>query len=447
MPLFGFSDITFNKGAASRKGPLGSLVDSRFKTTTLKYPIDIGNNDKAHYMVFYVRQQEKTQFKGAKVVDDDAINSATNGSGFNAASVASKLNSLNPQNFASSVGGELLNKINGGLSQINQATGGALSGVTSAIGKAAGGVVSGVQNLFGQKTSLIGGNSAATQEIIGNSIKNITGQSFLKTTQLTTDAIALYMPDTLQYSYSQSYDQLSLGGELLGQALAAGMSMKDAFKEGQGLSDTVKKAAAAGGETAKLVAAQKGAATVGSLTGSSQTAQLGFTAITGTVQNPMLEMIYKSPNFRTFQFDFTFYPRDEREALEVQRIIERFRFHQAPELVQGAQGFLIPPSEFDIRFYYGGAQNPNIPQIATCILTTLDVNYAPNGWTAYEVPGENNPSLGRTGMPVAIQLTLQFQEKSYLTKKDFRNDNSGGKFEKNTDPGYNQVNDKGEGLF
>jgi hypothetical protein len=108
--------------------------------------------------------------------------------------------------------------------------------------------------------------------------------------------------------------------------------------------------------------------------------------------NPMLEMIYKSPNFRQFQFDFTFYPRDEKEALEVQKIIERLRFHQAPELAS-AQGFLIPPSEFDIKFYYGSSQNPNIPAIATCVLTNIDVNYAPNGFSAYEVPGENNPLI------------------------------------------------------
>ena len=56
------------------------------------------------------------------------------------------------------------------------------------------------------------------------------------------------------------------------------------------------------------------------------------------------------------------------------------------------------------------------------MLTTIDLNYAPNGFAAYEVPGENGPELGRTGMPVAIQLTLQFQETTYLTKKDFNLD-------------------------
>jgi hypothetical protein len=420
MPLFGFGDIQFNKGSVTRKGPLGSLVDNRFQTTTLRYPIDVGNYDKAHYMVFYIRQQSNTKFPGT-VADENAVNSAATSLQNNA---FSQLNALQPSNIGSQVGGQLLSKINNGLSEINKATGGALDGLTSAVGKTAGGVVNDINNLFGRKTSLIGGNSASTQRNIDTSIKAITNKGplgSLRKTQLTTDAIALYMPDTLQYKYSQSYDQLSLGGEMLGQALAAGASAVDAFKSGEGAVAAIDKAASAGGESAKLLAFQKVAGTVGSLTGSGQTAQLGFTAVTGTVQNPMLEMIYKSPNFRTFQFDFMFYPRDEREALEVQKIIERFRFHQAPEL-SSAQGFLIPPSEFDIKFYYGGAQNPNIPSIATCVLATIDVNYAPNGWSAFEVPGENAPSVGRTGMPVAIQLTLEFQETTYLTKSDFKQD-------------------------
>jgi len=275
--------------------------------------------------------------------------------------------------------------------------------------------------LFGKANISIGGDSAATQAIIDTSIKKITNKSFLQTTQLTTDAIALYMPDTLNYSHSQTYDQLSLGGEMLGKVAGAAQSAADEYNKGGG-----KDAMSSVLKSAGLTAGQAGAQVLGKLTGSEQSAQIGFTAATGKVQNPMLEMIYKSPNFRSFSFDFMFYPRDEQEALEVQRIIERLRFHQAPELVKDAQGFLVPPSEFDIKFYYAGAQNPNIPPIATCVLTTIDVNYAPNGFSAYEVPGENSPALGRTGMPVAIQLTLQFQETTYLTKEDYRNDRGAG---------------------
>jgi hypothetical protein len=207
-----------------------------------------------------------------------------------------------------------------------------------------------------------------------------------------------------------------LGSEAGGQLLAGGKSIADAYERG-GASEAGGAVAKTGVETAKQIVGT-GAA---KLLGSGQTGQ-AILAATGRVQNPMLEMVYKSPNFRTFQFDFTFYPRDEREALEVQRILERLRFHQAPELMPDAGGFLIPPSEFDIKFYNSGKENPNIPQIASCVLVSLDINYAPNGWSAYETPGENNPSLGRTGMPVSIQATLQFQEMTYLTKADFRSD-------------------------
>ena len=405
MPLFGLGDIQFNKGASVRKGPLGALVDNKFKTTTLRYPIDIGNYDKGHYMVIYIRQQQNTQFKG-DTVDDNAINKAAEQT---QQAAANKIRSSLSGNLNSSIGGELLNKINNGLSQINNVSGGALGGLTSALGKVAGGVAGSIDSLFGQKTSLIGGNSAATQTVIDTSIKKITNKSFIKTTQLTTDAIALYMPDTLAYTYSQSYDNAEMGGELLGQAAAAGVSLKEMFEKGG-----VLPAAGAVGKSAALLAGEKASGLLGQNTGA-----VAFQALAGVAKNPMLELIYKSPNFRTFQFEFSFYPRDEREALEVQKIIERLRFHQAPELVQDAQGFLIPPSQFDIKFYYGGVQNPNIPPMTTAVLTTIDVNYAPNGWSAYEVPGENQPSLGRTGMPVAIQVSLQFQETTYLTKQDF----------------------------
>ena len=72
--------------------------------------------------------------------------------------------------------------------------------------------------------------------------------------------------------------------------------------------------------------------------------------------------------------------------------------------------------------------------MTTSVLTNIDVNYAPNGWSAYEVPGENQPSLGRTGMPVAIQVTLQFQETTYLTKQDFNSGRSQGIVQNVNDP-------------
>jgi hypothetical protein len=416
MALFGLSDISFDKGTSSRKGPLAALVGNEFATTTLKYPLDIGNADKAHYMVFYIKAQKATQFKFTAATDFTSGDYAGSGS---VSSISGMMSGT-----SASLGQQLLAKVNSGLGQLNAVTNGALGGLTGALGTAAGGIATGIDNLFGKASLSLGGESAQTSSHIDTSIKAITNKSFLKTTQLTTDAIAMYMPDTLNYSYTQSYTDLNLGNELGGKVLAAGSSIIDAFKGGEGAGGKTGAAAGAIAKSAALELASKAATAIGSVAGSG-TAQLGFQAATGTVRNPMLEMVYSSPGFRSFQFEFTFYPRDEREALEVQRIIERFRFHQAPELVKDAEGFLIPPSEFDIKFYYAGSMNPNIPAMATTVLTQIDVNYTPNGWTAYEVPGENKPALGRTGMPVAIQLALQFKETTFLTKDDFKGGEKG----------------------
>jgi len=411
MALFGFSDISFDTNVISKIGPLGKLVGSQFEKNTYRYPLDIGNADKGHYLMIYIRQQDRSSFKtGTFAGGQNAFAAAANDLQNKAKAEIQNGLQAAQNKLNTAVGGDLLNKVN------TSNLGGTISGF---LGDAYNGVVGGINNLFGQTGITFGGSSALTKSVIDTSIKNITNQSFLKITSLTTDAIALYMPDSLSYTYSQTYDQMELGNELGGKMLAAGGSAVEAFKSGEGTAQSLAKAGASTGKSAYYEGAdllRKGA---GGLVGEN-TARLGFTAVTGSVRNPMLEMIYKTPNFRTFSFDFVFYPRDEKEALEVQRIVERLRFHQAPELVKGASGFLIPPSEFDIKFYYGGTQNPNIPPISTCVLETINVDYAPNGFSAYEVPNESQPSLGRTGMPVAMKVSLSFKETTYLTKSDFR---------------------------
>jgi hypothetical protein len=220
------------------------------------------------------------------------------------------------------------------------------------------------------------------------------------------------MPDTLQFTYAQGYENLEMGKELAGQAFQVGKGAIEKLKTGEETNVT-------GALKAAIVAgAVKG---LGEASGSTATAKAGTFALLGGVVNPMLEMLYTSPDFRSFTFEFIFYPRDEREALEVQNILERLRFHQAPELDASSSGvLLIPPSEFELQFYYAGKPNPNLPPIARCVLTNISMDYAPNGWSSYEMPGEYSPALGRTGMPSAIRVTMDFKETQFLTKKDFR---------------------------
>jgi hypothetical protein len=237
--------------------------------------------------------------------------------------------------------------------------------------------------------------------------------TFLRTTKRTTDSIALYMPDTLAFTDEQTYDRLSLGGENAALGAAGVSILSDAASgdkfDAKGL-----------GKNASPFIGDFIANRLSSLLGQNNT-RAAMATLFGAVKNPQLELLYSSPDFRSFAFEFMFYPRSEKEAAEVQNIVQRLRFHQAPEILTGSAGyFMVPPSEFDIEFHYNGEVNPNIPKISTCALTSISVDYAPNGFRAYEVPGENAPKLGSTGMPVGMRVNLTFRELEIMTKLNYQ---------------------------
>jgi hypothetical protein len=418
MAFFGLSDINFNPDTKRTFGPLSALENTPYKQTSLKYPTDVGSYDKGHYMVFFVREQKETRFSASGRgggTFDAGTEKAIQEQLATGISVSNKTSTSKLRNvFAQEINGALTNAISQGTNFLSQKGG--------KLGSKIGGTINNF--VAGPKQS---SSEQKYDQAVEYSIKSISDKSpfgFLNTTQLTTDAIALYMPDTINFDSKASYDGLNPGKELLGQALVAAPAIVDEYRKGGG--------AAALNALKKSGALQNvGQKVLDKFNLGGDTARLGVFGFTGKVTNPMIELIYSAPDFRSFQFEFFFYPRSEAEALEVQKIIDRFRFHQAPELdvigEAGRQsGLLIPPSEFDIKFFYAGKQNPNIPAIATCVLESIQVNYAPNGWSAYEVPGENDPLLGRTGMPVGIQMSLQFKETTYVTKSDFGDQKIGG---------------------
>lgn len=241
------------------------------------------------------------------------------------------------------------------------------------------------------------------------------GKTFLGTFRpsLTNQAIVLYMPDTLNFDLKQSYSNLTPGKEFLAQAIMAGPSILGYLKKGDFKGMALAALNSGAGTIAlKSVANQLGLSSDASLD------KILSAFKGGQVLNPMLELMYGSPDLRTFQFEFFFHPRDEMESKHVLDIIELFKYHSSPEL--GSTGMLIPPSQFDISFFYRGKQNPNIPEIATCVLTGVQSNYAPKGFATYESFSDpDTPTKGGTGMPVSITLSLSFTETTYLTKADF----------------------------
>ena len=438
MAFFGLTDIKFNQIETRNFGPLAALEGSEFEKSTLQYPDDVGNTPRGHYMVFFIREQVNSSFKADTrggqsfaAEDEEAVYDALNktrnfpGGGVSAGKIT----------FADRINGALTSAISKGTGALTSKFG---SGGVA--GKVAGKVDSFVKGPQPQE-QLKEGNSTPIED----SVKSITDKNkkalgFLRRTQLTNDAIALYMPDTINFDSNASYNDVGLGEDNLAQLLVAAPNLVKQFKDNPDpkllMSAALKSGLVQnlGQEAAKKI----GLGNIG---------RVGLFTATGGVTNPMIELIYSSPKLRTFQFEFFFYARSEKEAYSVQKIIDRFRFHQSPELQGGLNsqmGLLIPPSEFDIKFFYAGRQNPNIPPIGTCVLEQIQVNFAPKGWTAYESIGENIAALGRTGMPVAIQMSLQFKETTIITKEDFKSQGMSG----GTMPGVAAYSDAGrEGTF
>ena len=416
MPFFGLSNIRFNQDVP-RTGPQRALEDVGFGnigSTTLRYPLDVGSVDKGHYMVFFVREQTNTQFSATNrgfqkfsEKDDEVFSKIDQqAKGFGGGGV-----SAGRKTFADTINDKLTSVISKGTSKLTttSATGGKVAGYID-------GFVKGPQpqQQLNEKTNT--SVEASVKSITDKNTATALGAKLLKRTVLTSEAIALYMPDTLNFDSSANYSDVKPGEELMGQLLTAAPNLIDRYRANP--NDLKGLAGAAFKSGLAYQAAEKLAPDIAR----SATGRLGLFAATGGVTNPMIELIYTSPSLREFQFEFFFYPRDEKEAIEVQKIIDRFRFHQSPELSGGLasqNGLLIPPSEFELKFYYAGRQNPNIPPIGRCVLKSLQVNFAPRGFSAYESVGENLPALGRTGMPITIQMSLSFQETSFITKEDF----------------------------
>jgi hypothetical protein len=403
MALFTLSDITYKEQAARTIAP---LPNEKFGTNLLRYPIDIGSVDKGHYMVIHIQVQDKTEYS-YEFASDTRSQIQKNRQG-----LFGQTNSTNLGGTLNSVVGAAQKLGQIGVESLRDNISGDFAEKAISVSKGINNTVTNTLNAFGVKSSDIVGVVTGAAQGAGEAFGSLNNVNFLRRTKRTTDSIALYMPNTLNFTHTQGYSDLDLGSEtaaLLGAFGKVGLEGGvDPNQRGRNLSPFLLQKIASGLLANKLIDSPKAATAA-------------FIGATGLTQNPQLELIYTTPSFREFRFSFMFYPRSEQEALEVQKLIKRLKFHQAPEVKSGSAGyFLVPPSEFDIEFYYNGQINPNIPTISTCVLTSIDMDYAPNGFHTFETPGDNSPQLGATGMPTAIRMDLSFKETEIMTKFNFQ---------------------------
>ena len=269
-------------------------------------------------------------------------------------------------------------------------------------GSVIGAVASGsVSNIFG----VIAGGGIAGAVALG-----VAGKIAATTTReqkRLTSAIALHMPNSLSIRYAVEWgSEDMIGAEMISKLLEEGTAAAKSLSETNisSMVDAVKKTTVDGLVNSTLGA---GIANVGLSTapgGAYMSARSGLAA------NPRKEMVFKGVDFRTFTFDYQFFPRSEDEAKNVEEIINTFKFHMHPEYKDTDSFLYLYPSEFDITYYTREGENRHIHRHTSCVLTELNISYAPQG----------NFNVFANGMPTQINITLSFKELAIPTKESIK---------------------------
>jgi hypothetical protein len=205
------------------------------------------------------------------------------------------------------------------------------------------------------------------QQTLKGSIKESYDLVLNKRKKKPVSTIALYMPDTLNFQMDPQYGGTSLVNTVANAAskipfVGGGVSM---------ISNAVQS------DLGRLALATQGLAL-----------------------NPQEQLLFDGITFRTYQLAFTFTPYSRQEARTVREIIKQFRLYAAPQIKEGAAGmFFIPPATFNLTFKFNGKDNENLSKVGESVITSIDVNYTPNGFSAHS-----------DGAPVQTTLTLQFKE-------------------------------------
>ena len=362
------------------QGPQRKLATNPYKVEDLRFPPNIGQDRaRSHWIKFIptIQQAGKYQVQTTNQLSRaDTNRSSSFGFGGQIGSTA------DPLNGAGAVAGLGLIKtaeaaVSGDVPDVLSDALKGLAGDKAAAGRAIGAGVGAVAS------------GALTAGVVS-------GINVTRKTRRAAAFISLYMPDTVTQTIVNDYDQISLT-QALGKA---GLAAQAGGEIVAGDLESIGGAVGPGGrEVAGALAEQTGNF------GSGITDVLLFSA--GFAQNPQVELLFKSVQNREFLFDFKFTPRTSEEAQTIINIIKAFKFHAAPEIPDTGNGrYFVPPDEFDIVFMYGDKRNPNLPQLSTCVLQGIDLNYASAGqWTTF-----------KDGMPVEISLQLRFKEVEIIHK-------------------------------
>lgn len=133
--------------------------------------------------------------------------------------------------------------------------------------------------------------------------------------------------------------------------------------------------------------------------------------LTGGILNPNLELLFDGPTTRSFNYNFVFSPRDDKETIKVAKIIRFFKEGMAVQR-SNASLFLKAPNVFKIDYLFKEEDDhPFLNRIkGPCALTNCTVDYTPNG----------TYMTFTDGSMISYNVSLTFQELEPLYADDYK---------------------------
>ena len=154
-----------------------------------------------------------------------------------------------------------------------------------------------------------------------------------------------------------------------------------------------------------------GAAVVEAATGGSGGSLL--TRATGNIMNPNMELLFKKPSLRPFEFTFKLAPRSKKEAEQVIGIIRTFK--QSMAVIRSESNlFLKTPHTYKLQYKHRGKDHRFLNEFKECALMNMSVNYTPDGnYATYE-----------DGVMTAYEMRLSFTEIEPVFNDEYGNDDT-----------------------
>ena len=356
------------KRSDTKQDAFAKIKEDGFATRILSYPSDLGNAGQGHYIMFYINDQKhanvafgsnvkiQPQIKTTKIEKYKETRVGGTGIGGSPRSVTETKTREVPVTIPNDVTKEYPNQ-------------------------------------FQPKDQ---------QDRIDAQTKSSVSVERAPTVRLAT-AIGLHMPAEITNDQSIDYGEPDIGGlaKMLNafstEFLQSG-SFQESFGEMQGdlktsLVETAKTA------LNEVAPGAKAAAEIRS----------------GRVFSNRLETVFTGINKREFSFDFRMLPKDEGEAITIDKIVRMFRFYAAPSFEgdEATSRTFVVPATFNIEYrMFNGSTNMFLNKIATSVCTGVSVKYGGDRAKFFRPTDD-----GEGAPPVETNLSLKFREIELITRE------------------------------